>query len=243
MPAFSDRYMENIVGAYDSKVNRMFSKMALVMSGEEFISGFIYPEHVDILKKTEEIVGLIGNTGTHIRPNIFPDSSVWMSFQRKAAIILPKYVEKGLRPDAPIEIVNKFNEWVNERYNLGIKLGDALDAMKMLNDMCHTPQVFAMLFPAITAILSWVSPEDDSKERKMAEKLTTLSNVSGIPALPREVKVQLLELSSLVQTISLTAGGSATDAPEGYARFFDFSHRRSDNTFFTRNRLGTASFL
>lgn len=242
MPAFSDRYFENIVGAYQSKVAQMFSKMSLIMTHEEFISGFIQPEHIDILKKTEEIVGFVGNSSTSITYSRFPYSSMWMSFRRKPAIILPKYVEKGPRGNAPIEIINKFDAWVWERFRLGCDAGDALDAINMLDDMCPTPQVFAALFPAITTILSWVSHDEESKERKLAEKLTTLGNVSGIPALPREIKLRLLELSSFVQTISLTLGAVDTDQPNGYARFGDFAYRRQDKTFFSQ-RLSQPSFL
>lgn len=200
MAVYSYRTFNQLTEALEKIASRFFSHNKLLLTPDEFIAGYINPDHVDILRQTERICGFLGNRWvSNVRMNFdLPAGHVLndgrkvsrdvgyilcaFSLVGKAACILPSYIsETGLQPTAPEELRAKITSWVKNRYEVGTMFADAKFAMEFLNDRCSNAATFAAFFPALQAVMSAAGGSDpESAMSKRAEKLLN-SKVSGTP--------------------------------------------------------------
>lgn len=197
-----------------------FLTRPLTITAEEFISGFIDPEHVPILQQTEEICGRIGNTSAttiDVRTSKQNGLNLTVSFHGEAPIIIPNYVGNGLRPTAPAELRQKFQVWIDERWDYGCMFGDVCDALEFFNVVCADAKALTVMIPILPTLMRNITVEADSRTSKRAKRLSELKSVSSLPSLPRAVtkRVQdvchLMTAANLIETVEppKLADGSA----------------------------------
>jgi len=232
-PAKMYDYTQAIRRAHQSFV----STQPFRFTDEEFITAFIEPNHIEPLTTAHELTGNIGRN--HIHCSYMFDAmpiSVGVSFDRYAPIIIPRYVDKGFQPTAPIAFLDRFYEHVKWRWEMNCLFGDAIDGLQMLNPMCEDWRSLRAVFPAITTLLKSVSQGDEnSAAYKRAVSLENNKSVNTLPRLPREVKERLIEASNIL--LASTLVGDVAKAPGTGTLSPSFSKGRSN--FFLPGLEGT----
>jgi hypothetical protein len=186
--------------------NNFFATRPLTITAAEFVDGFIDPEHVPILRQTEDICGRIGNTSAttiDVRTSAQQGLNLTVSFHGEAPIIIPNYVSNGLRPSAPDALRQKLQNWVEERWNYGCMFGDVYDALDYYNVVCIDAKSFTVMLPILPTLMRNITMEADSRTSKRAKRLAELKGVHSLPSLPRAVTKRIHEACHLMTAVNL----------------------------------------
>ena len=205
---FSPNRLDAIKAAFASRASKLTRAQRHFLSNQDFVDAFIKPEHIPILKTTEEICGTIGNNGGVPTSLSIPETNikvrVYLSFWKKPPIIIPQYVNAG-----PLD-ANNFGvqgvvAWLSERVRQGMLLGDAYEALGYLNGNCVDARAFRAVFPAIAVLVNDCAKSDDPKDpmRKLAARIQGNQEVRTLPRLPREVMQRLIAASDLINASTL----------------------------------------
>lgn len=209
MSVFTLNTITDLTGQVRVLANRFTNAHPLTITAREFIDGFIQPDHVPVLKQTEEICGRIGNTSS---VSFFTETAnrngfrVVVSFAGEAPIIIPDYVRNGLRADAPADIRSKIQDWVEHRFNYGVLFGDAVDALFFLNEVCADARSMTVMLPILPTLMRNINAEADSRTAKRAKRLAELKSVGSLPILPRAVTQRLQDISHLMTAVNMIEG-------------------------------------
>ena len=206
---FSPNRLDAIKAAFVSRASRLTRAQRHFLSNQDFVDAFIKPEHIPILKTTEEICGTIGNNGGVSTSLAVPESTyivrVYLSFwKNKPPIIVPQYVAAG--PLDPNNFgVQGVVAWLTERVRQGVLLGDAYEALGYLNANCVDARAFRAVFPAIAVLVNDCARSEDAKDpmRKLAARIQGNQEVRTLPRLPREVMQRLIAASDLINASTL----------------------------------------
>jgi hypothetical protein len=226
--------MARLAAEVRGMANRFFLTTPIEITAEEFISGFIDPDHVSILRQTEKICGHIGSTGVAEFPIVVGDTEetktamgLSLSFNRKTPIIIPNYVADGLRESAPEALRAKITEWAEQRFSHGSMFGDALDALEFLNRLCANAQAMTVMMPIVPILMHNYDPSEGSRMSKIAAKLTAKRAAGKLPMLPRKVTQRFQDVSAFLTAVSMLgkdgAPTSLSNRPDGAV--LDVSHR------------------
>lgn len=221
MAVFSWRTMDDIKNAVSTYAQRLLSGSVNIMPPDEFIAAFIEPEHVASLRQTQQLVGFVGNTLTHMK--------LWTSNRMLAAtycsfggdeppIILPRYISSGLTRHCPEDVRMRITNWLDERYRLGRMFGDAWDAIYWLNDNCGNAAAMAVMFPALPSLLKTSAPDAEGTKAKRAQRIASAKSFGTLPKLPREVKMRMMECSDLMLTVSMLEAPAYFEVKRYHAR-------------------------
>lgn len=205
MAVYKFRTMDALYGAIRRVGNTLFGDFRCKLTGPEFVSAFIQPEHIAPLRQVQDIVGLVGNHSFYSKFMTTDDveTKITVLFNRnEPPIILPNYVSTGVISSAPDDVLLKIRTFVDERVRLGRLFGDAIDAVRYLNDHCGNANAMAVMFPVLPALMKYADPdgEADSAFAKRANKLASAKSFGTLPKLPQAVKQRILEASNVVQT-------------------------------------------
>ena len=206
---FSPNRLDAIKAAFASRASKLTRAQRHFLSNQDFVDAFIKPEHIPILKTTEEICGTIGNNGGVTTGFTVPDCAhkvqVYLSFYRsKSPIIIPQYVRTG-----PLDMSNFGVQgvvaWLTERVRQGMMLGDAYETLGYLNANCVDARAFRAVFPAIAVLVNDCAMSDDAKDpmRKLAARIQGNQEVRTLPRLPRQVMQRLIAASDLINATTL----------------------------------------
>jgi hypothetical protein len=223
MAVYKHNTMNMVFNTLKNIASRLLDEYQIKLTSDEFIKAFIRPEHVEPLMQTKDLVGtVLGDTyfttklATSDGLELY--SSVSFGYSRPP-IIVPEYCKMGLAPTAPDEIKARITEAVDERVRLGRMFGDAIDALYYLNDNSGNAAAMAVLFPALPTLLAASDPEPDSPNAKRAAKLANMKSFGTVATLPREVRLRILECSSLIMnTTMLPEKSSNFDMKSGEAK-------------------------
>lgn len=220
MAVFSFRTMDQLFTGIKTLASRLIDPSHLVLSPDEFIAGFINPDHVASLKQVGSLVGGIGQF--YASPILVSTDGTkcqtYCSFGYSSPpIIMPDYVNKGLQATAPDELHNRVAAWLDERLRIGYMFGDALDSLHWLNENCGNASAMAVMFPALPTILKAYDPEPESTSSKKAKRIADAKSFGSLPKLPREVKQRMVECSDLLLTVSMLEPGGEPSAKKGEA--------------------------
>jgi len=206
MAVYKFRTMDAIFDALRKVAARLTNDCTLILSPDEFIQAFIRPEHVGPLKQVQGIVGMVGDESTVAKLNVPDGPFVYCSINfgyTEPPVILPKYIRDGFVGTAPSELKSRITAFVAERYRLGRMFGDAIDSLHYLNEHSGNAPAMAVFFPALPTLLAMSDPNPESTNAKRAKRLTEAKSFGTLATLPREVKMRMLEVSSLVMTASV----------------------------------------
>lgn len=211
MSVISIRTLDTYEAALRELAEKFFSKTRLFLSGDEFVSAFINPDHISKLSEVQTLVGRLGNAYTE---TTFSDGEgrhfkTMISFVSSAPTILPLYIAGGMQPTAPKAVNDKIMAWVTDRVKFGFAFGDAIDAMRNLNESCGDLRAMSVMLPCLPTIMGQVSTDGDNKTIKRARKLSDQRSYGTLPKLPVNIKQRLLEVSALVNSVTLML-----DAPD-----------------------------
>lgn len=205
MAVFNPRTLDTFTGALRSMAATYFDRTKLILSGDEFITAFVDQNHVAKLKEVQELVGFSG--ASFLNTSLFDSAgtgyNAHLAFTGNAPVIVPQYCGKGVQPDAPAEVVTKITEWLDSRASMGAAFGDALDAMVALNSLCGDAQAMTIMLPCLPTIMGQVSTDADNRTVQRARKLTSIKSFGKLPALPPQVRQRLMEVSAIVNSVTL----------------------------------------
>ena len=204
MGLLSPRRIEETLQALRTRAGRLFQTISLTLTPDEFIDGFIQPEHIEPLNKVRELVGVVGNwyATTKLRSGDVHMAANIM-FHGGPPIIIPNYVASGPRVGLSPDVANKLQAWADDRVRYGELFGDAYDGLRWLNEEAKDLRAMRAMFPALPILLKDISAEDKSPTSKMALRLDSNKTVVTLPRLPREVAARLLEASQLISSTTL----------------------------------------
>lgn len=233
MAVYKFRTMDLLYAAVRKVAHNLIGDFNVTLSGPEFVSAFIKPEHVEPLRQTQDIVGLVGDLSTYSKFDTSDgiQTELILRFARnEPPIILPRYVCKGVVKTAPEDTVAKLRAYVDERVRLGRLFGDALDTLRYINDNCGNASAMNIMFPVLPALMVYADPDSssDSTFAKRANKLVSAKSFGTLPKLPRQVTSRMLEASNVVQT------GLMLEAPTSALA----SKSERGDAIITVNRLG-----
>lgn len=218
MAVYKYRAFESLESSLDDLATFFFQRMPLHLTPDEVITGFINPEHVDQLRAMEEMVGFVGST--HLNPVLYSSNGdalrTLVGFAGRPPVILPRYAQQ-LQPDCPGTLREKIGTWVQQRIELGNAFGDALDALRELNDRCVDARAMAIVLPCLPTIMASVNSDPEASTNKRAQKLAHNKTFGILPKLPPQVKKRLLEVSAVVNSVSLMREAPLPSLPKGYA--------------------------
>lgn len=211
MSVISPRTLDTYVDALTALAGKFFSKTQLILSGDEFVSAFINPDHV---AKLAEVQALVGYVGTSYIDTMISDSEgrhfkTTVGFVSNAPMILPRYIANGMQPTVPAAVDAKISAWVEERVRFGFAFGDTIDALRNLNDSCGDLRAMSVMLPCLPTIMGQISDDSENKTVKRARKLSGQRSYGTLPKLPAATKKRLLEVSAIVNSVTL-----ALDAPD-----------------------------
>jgi len=240
----------NMIECIKTRSRKLFEANELELSSSEFIAAFIDQDHIEPLNKVQDLVGVVSNSyvATEIYAN-YGDGLVeqflfGVNFHIQPPIILPKYVQRGPRPDAPKEILEKINVWLLERVRLGKIFGDAVDSLVWLNNNCKDIRAMRAMFPALTILLRDVATDEKSAAARMAVKLDGSKGVTNLPSLPREVTNDILQASNTIVATTLLDGVTNNATREkGSATFTLNAYRKAKHRNLFDKERTTGSFL
>lgn len=229
MAVFKFRTMDALKASIKAISGRLLDHHIVTLSPDEFIAAFIRPEHVDVLKTTQSIVGNIGDS--YFTTTVAP-AHLYVSFGwNKPPIIVPQYVRDGYRDTAPYEVVDKIIKYIEERVRIGRMFGDAVDALHYLNDNCGNAAAMAVMFPALPTVMNSISDNPESTSAKRAHKLVEAKSFGTLPKLPREVKTRMIECSNLITNTLMIESTAAKEIPSGHAKLQVYSVSSSATNF------------
>ena len=202
MTVYSYRILDELYTGIRRTASKLLDGYNVKLNASEFVKAFIEPDHVEPLKKTEELVGMVGEVYANPVSFALSDGKLAnfrVTFARnKPPIILPNYLKNGPVKSAPAETIGKLKAYADERVRIGRMFGDALDAVRYLNDACGNAPAMAVMFPAIPALFRYFDTSPDSPNAKRAQKIVDAKSFGVLPRLPPEVKARMLECSNLV---------------------------------------------
>ena len=216
-------YITAITEAITKHCIAALSKSSLYLTKDEFIEAFIQPEHVS---KIREVYNLLGerrtspaqvtlNTDAH---DTFPRLSVDVVFYDDPGVFLPSYSKAWFNIGTPAG--TKIIEWASDRRRIGLVVGDAIDAVEVLNTMCGNALALSVCFPAIGSIMTRSSSHTDQAyidKDPIVRRGRDIGNgksIGSMPSLPREVIDRIRTASATVQALLLTED-AIMSAPKG----------------------------
>ncbi len=217
-------HLDQVAKALVKKCGEALDKQYLPLSKEEFIEAFINPDHV---VKLTEVADLIGSADTASRyTEINTDVTdagqrmrATLQFMASPGLMVPKYIEHSINHGT--EAGQRVVAWAQERRRLGMMLGDALDAMRRLNDMCGNGRALTLMFPALSTIMVRSSEAtnqeyiDKDPVVRMGRRIDQGKSIGELPRLPREVVERIRQSSALVSAILMTEDAATPTAPKG----------------------------
>lgn len=221
MPVYTYRMMEKLNASLSSMAATMFSKMPLIITGEEFLAAFVDPDHVPMLKQVQEICrpAVSGYAHTVLHGEDGEQVNVTLQFGGTAPVILPQYVRHGLQPTCPQNVREMITSWVAERIRLGRAFGDAQDALAYLNDNCGDVEAMTIMLRCLPTIMAGISADGESKTNKKAQKLTSIKRFGALPRVHRQVTQRLAEVSAIVSSTTLMQEAPIPTVPRHAASF------------------------
>jgi len=207
MAVYTYRIIDDLYASIRRTGDKIMSEMNVKLTADEFITTFVRADHVDALKKTEEIVGHVGDQSVTSKFKTSDDHTIHLYIKfagSRPPIILPGYVTDGPNTDAPEPVMRRISAYVDERVRLGRLFGGAIDTLRYLNDTCGNSAAMAVMFPALPALFRNAGEyQNDPKSAHFGrgERLHNAKSFGALPKLPTEVKLQMMECSSAVQNV------------------------------------------
>jgi hypothetical protein len=214
MPAYNVRTLERLRYGVNYLADNFHSHNRLILTPEEFIAGFIDPEHVPVLRAAQELVGGLGVSSQKIKIS-GTATTLWFqtNFTGASLLPMPQYVENGLTRHAPETLRNRITQWVDARVETGRMFGDAIDALDWLYQSAGNAAAAMLMFPAIPVLL--MQGEDAvGYYAKVTQSMRETKNIGVMPKVAPEVRARLVQVSSFLLACTLVEYKHAGDIPE-----------------------------
>ena len=220
MPVFAPRMLDQLLTSLKSLSDALYQRTPLILTGDEFISAFIDPDHVAKLKEVQALVGFSGHTSleTILANSAGQQFSVVTYFTVGSPVVLPQYTAKGLQPSVSEAVLAKISSWMDERTRFGEAFGDAYDALYNLNTSCGDAASMALVLPCLPTLMGRLSDDTQNSSVKKARKLSDVKSFGKLPKLPVRVKQRLLEISAIINSVTLMTDAQLPETDRGDAK-------------------------
>lgn len=211
MAIFQLHQIDEMQKAIVKHCGNVLNQSAPQLTADEFITAFIDPNHATKLKETAELVypGDARNTGNTAFKMQLKDNrshlTGYISIGRSIPIMIPHYIQYGPSSwSGESAIYDRLMDWAEERYRIGCVLGDAIDALGMLNGVCGNAAAMNLVFPALTSVMAKAAGADEKHPlRRRADAIVKAKSFGELPALPREVIDRIKMAAATVQALFL----------------------------------------
>lgn len=221
MSVYSYKMIDDLRTSLGNLAEKLYSKTALVISPEEALEAFVHPDHVPMLREVQQICSPSTGSGyySNLQSSDGKSLHVVVSFTGGSPVIMPKYIEHGLQPTCSDGVRARIVSWVDQRLAYGMAFGDTIDAISWLNENCGDVRAMALMLPCLTTIMGNMSTDAESTAVRRARKLSQASGFGSLPRLPVQVKQRLMEISAIVNAVTLMADAPSITAPLHHALF------------------------
>ena len=221
MSVYSYKMIDDLRTSLGNLAEKLYSKTALVLSPEEALEAFVHPDHVPMLREVQQICSPATNASywTTLQCSNGVSLRAYMVFSGGSPVIMPRYIEHGLQPTCPDGVLAKIVSWVDQRLAYGMAFGDTIDAISWLNENCGDVRAMALMLPCLTTIMGNMSTDAESTAVRRARKLSQSSGFGSLPRLPVQVKQRLMEISAIVNAVTLMTDAPDITAPLHHALF------------------------
>ena len=205
---FSFKQLDAMIFAMQKIVSMTVTPMKFVLTEQEFLDGFLYPEHLPLLKDATKLTGIVAPHGQFYftaRSAVGKELKLMRHSEQPSRIMFPNYVNQGLRPDAPVALRERLATWIESRLMLSDAMRDVHGAIHRLNDICGSARAIRTVVPCLPLIVSMMYYSDTTGSKaessvKAASKISQAGGSGGLPMLSRDVKQRLQEASSIITT-------------------------------------------
>lgn len=202
-------FSENMMVLIDQGIRNLAGNLTLserlTLSPDEFVTTFIDPAHVPILKQVSELVcGINGMPYkyTYLHSSDGYKVAAVLNFTEASPTLIPDYIANGFQPSADPKVAERVQDWIDQRVRVGKLFGDAYDAIVYLNHNVGNAAALKVMFPAIITILMACdigqSQDLEPVTTKKAKQIQAAKSFGTIPKLPLEVKEHLMNVSSFI---------------------------------------------
>lgn len=178
------------------------------LTENDFIQAFIQREHVPHLMKTQELCGPISRDDLYGVPLDDSPYRVAIRFRDKPPIPVPSYASKGLSPDCPHPLRERWLEWLPERVRQGDMIGDLIDAINAYDKILPDLRSFAIMVPCLPMVAKRAG--SGKKHDALVNRMVKGAKFS-LPRLPEEVAKRVSDASSFFMAISMIDGLKSGD--------------------------------
>ena len=230
---FSAKQMEAMNEAMKKIISKIITPMKFILSEQDFLDGFIYPDHIPKLQEATQLTGIVAPRGGYTFTAHSASGEELFIIRHsdlQARIMFPIYVKQGLRPDAPAPLRERLNDWIANRLLLSNAMRDVNGALGYLNDTCSNARVIRIILPCLPLIVSMMYYNDNTGKAvgsvKAADKIARATGSGGLPMLSREIKQRLQESSSIITShfALMNEQSSPIVPPYGFNCWLDSRH-------------------
>ena len=205
---FSFKQLDAMIIAMQKIIEMIVTPMKFVLTEQEFLDGFIYPEHLPLLKDATKLTGIVAPAGQFYftaRSAVGKELKLMRYSEQSARIMFPNYVNQGLRPDAPVALRERTATWIESRLMLSDAMRDVHGAIHRLNETCGSARAISTVVPCLPLIVSMMYYNEATRSKsessiKAANKISQAKGSGGLPMMSRDIKQRLQEASSIITT-------------------------------------------
>jgi hypothetical protein len=219
MPVYTPKRLQELQNALDSMAQRFLARLPLILTDQEFIAAFIHADHIQKLREVHELVGGVKQSGSV--------TTLWTSRGDKVVAyatfgkgvpptLMPSYVGHGMAETCPDDIAQKITDWADQRIELGNAWSDAFACLDYLNSKCDSADTMARLLPCLPYVMSQIDDRQDARTTKAARRLNDSTRIGRVPAIPRDVKDRMHEVSGVVSSYALIKDNMLTEPPRSH---------------------------
>jgi hypothetical protein len=206
MPVYAPKRMQELKAVLTQMAEGFLGRLPLVLTDQEFIAAFIHADHIQKLREVQELVGGVKQSGvvTTLSTSRGDKVVVYTAFgQNVPPTLIPSYVGGGMTETCPDGIAQKITDWADRRIELGNAWSDAYTCLDYLNSKCDSADTMARLLPCLPYVMSQIDDRQDARTTKAARKLNESTRIGRVPAIPRDVKDRMHEVSGVVSSYAL----------------------------------------
>jgi hypothetical protein len=165
------------------------------LTKEDFLQLFVRPDHRKLLDQVQEITGGVGSFSHFDTVWTASGEKLYLrfNFSRHVQYIMPAYSAKGPSPKAPLELVQRVDDWAIRRLQIAKDFALVHAVLEAIDNWCDNKQQARFFFAGLLALV----PD------KQADQLRDNKVPREIPTLPPALRVACTESNKIISRAKL----------------------------------------
>lgn len=233
MPILTPNQLKDIPDVLTKMVTDYATKTSIVLTEDEVVKSFIDPEHVQKLLDVDKLVGSVDATTQYPFSHHLVDDvlraedgtrvpvvmSLGLNMTNGKPMPIPKYISGGLQKTAPVDVVARIRTWAMDRRRVGTAAAVGVSAVYWLNQTCGNAKAAAVMFPALTTLISRL-PDNDRRGKSTgasyakAQKVAESKSIGALPATTPKLRRLIYEASQVINSLVLVEAAPVPQVPK-----------------------------